>query len=234
MYVCIKTPPVGTPLTNTTYWQESTIQDFVATKVFYTEYGYVQNLGANAVKVADSNGVVFGGFMPPQTPNEYNGDYVFWAGAATPSNAPFWIDKDGNIKATSGTFAGFLRMPFVEITQGAYHLSGIMYELRDKCNLYNPGDNYELYLPCTTAQVGKVVNIWDYPTKTQSTVNGFTIYTSSSSSLYIATSTTSYGLSPKTYLNTGKGGYVQLVAVPIGTGCVWMVTVNSCAGFSVG
>lgn len=95
MYVCIKTPPVGTPLTNTTYWQESTIQDFVATKLFYATYGYVQNLGANAVKASDTNGNIFGGFMPPDTPNEYNGDYVFWTGGATPGLATVKMHRNG-------------------------------------------------------------------------------------------------------------------------------------------
>ena len=105
MYVCIKTPPVGTPLTNTTYWQESAIQDFVATKIFYSQYGYVQNLGANAVKIANDQGVVSGGFMPPNT--EGNGNTIFWAGGSTPSAAPFTIDNSGNIKANSGNIGPY-------------------------------------------------------------------------------------------------------------------------------
>lgn len=233
MYVCIKTPPVGTPLTNTTYWQESTIQDFVATKVFYAEYGYVQNLGANAVKIATSGGTGYGGFMPPNT--EGNGNTVFWAGASTPATSPFTIDKDGNIKATSGTFAGYLQMPFEYITSGASQTSYNSYTLADKCNLYAAGENLTLYLPCDSAQLGKVVNIWDVPVKTQSSVNGLVIRTSVANSLYDKSAYNTYGLASKTYINTGHGGYLQLVAVPgPNSDVAWMVTVNSCYGFTLG
>lgn len=224
LYVCIKTPPVGTPLTNTTYWQESTIQDFVATKVFYAEYGYVQNLGANAVKIATTGGTVYGGFMPPST--EGNGNYIFWAGGSLPGNSPFTVDKDGNINAQSGTFSGFLRMPFEKITDGAYHLSGASYELADKCNLYAMAENLTLYLPCDNAQVGKVVNIWDFPVKTR---NGeyVEIRTSVANRMLTPTSYGTYGFNPVTYFNTGRGGLIQLVCLP---GGYWQVTINSCVG----
>ena len=224
LYVCIKTPPVGTPLTNTTYWQESTIQDFVATKVFYTEYGYVQNLGANAVKIATTGGTVYGGFMPPST--EGNGNYIFWAGGSLPGNSPFTVDKDGNINAQSGTFSGFLRMPFEKITDGAYQLSTNSYELADKCNLYAMAENLTLYLPCDNAQVGKVVNIWDFPVKTR---NGeyVEIRTSVANRMLTPTSYGTYGFNPVTYFNTGRGGLIQLVCLP---GGYWQVTINSCVG----
>lgn len=224
MYVCIKTPPIGTPLTNTTYWQESTIQDFVATKVFYTEYGYVQNLGANAVKIATTGGTVYGGFMPPST--EGNGNYIFWAGGSLPGNSTFTVDKDGNINALSGTFSGFLRMPFEKITDGAYHQSGSSYELADKCNLYAEAESLTLYLPCDNAQVGKVVNIWDFPVKTR---NGdyVEIRTSVANRMLTPTSYGTYGFNPVTYFNTGRGGLIQLVCVP---GGYWQVTINSCVG----
>ncbi len=35
-----------------------------------------------------------------------DGEYVFWAGNSTPASAPFWVKKDGSMKATSGTFTG--------------------------------------------------------------------------------------------------------------------------------
>lgn len=224
LYVCIKTPPVGTPLTNTTYWSESTVQDFVATKLFFAEYAYIQNLGANAVKIATPGGTVYGGFMPPST--EGNGNYIFWAGGSLPGNSPFTVDKDGNINAQSGTFSGFLRMPFEKITDGAYHLSGSSYELADKCNLYAQAENLTLYLPCDNAQVGKVVNIWDFPVKTR---NGeyVEIRTSVANRMLTPTSYGTYGFNPVTYFNTGRGGLIQLVCLP---GGYWQVTINSCVG----
>ena len=173
--------------------------------------------------------------MPPQTPNEYNGDYVFWAGGSTPGGSPFSIDKNGQLKATSGIFSGFLQMPFEYIGNACSYTAGNYY-LGSKCNIYADALNVSLYLPCTADQIGKVVNIWDIPVKTQSSVNGFYIRTATSNSLYISSSTNTYGLAPKSYFNTGHGGFIQLIAVPgIGSApASWMVTINSCAGFSVG
>ena len=222
-------------LNNGTYWAASSVQDFVATKVLYASYGFVKNLGANAVKIANSGGSVFGGFMPPSTPNEGNEDTILWAGSSSPSTAPFSVDKNGQIKATSGIFSGFLQMPFVYITQGATYTSYNSYTLADKCNLYSLAESLTLYLPCDSSQLGKVVNIWDYPVKTQSTVNAFIVRTSTASSLFDKSAYSTYGLAPKTYINTGRGGYLQLVAVPGGnSGVVWMITVNSCYDFTLG
>ena len=234
MYYCKLTPPgAGYPPTNTTYWEETTWQDFVATKVLFANYAFVKNFGANAVKIANAGGTVTGGFMPPST--DGNGNTIFWAGGSTPSNAKFTIDNDGNINATSGTFSGFLRMPFESISTACTYTSGNYY-LADKCNIYVPALSTSLYLPCTADQIGKVVNIWDFPVKTQSTVNGFYIRTQVANNLYIASSTSTYGLQAKSYFNTGHGGYLQLVAVPgVGSAAAsWIVTVNSCGGYTVG
>ena len=232
LYMCVNDTTGHAP-TQTYYWQETPLQDFVATKVFFSSYAYVQNFGANAVKIQDGGGTVYGGFMPPQT--EGNGNYILWAGGSSPSNAKFTIDSAGNLKATSGTFSGFLQMPFESISTACTYTSGNYY-LADKCNIYVPAFSTSLYLPCTADQIGKVVNIWDFPVKTQSTVGAFYIRTQVANNLYIASSTSTYGLQSKTYFNTGHGGYVQLVAVPgVGSAAAsWMVTINSCAGFSVG
>lgn len=39
--------------------------------------------------------------------NEY-GDYAIWCGADEPSNAPFWVKKNGDMKAKNGMFTGQL------------------------------------------------------------------------------------------------------------------------------
>lgn len=38
----------------------------------------------------------------------YYSQYAFWAGAENPVNAKFWVKKNGEIKATDGTFSGTL------------------------------------------------------------------------------------------------------------------------------
>ena len=223
MYVCKKSTSSVAP-GNTTYWTEATLQDFVATKVIYSTLGYVDNLGVNVLKI-NKAGTVTGGFMPPST--DGNGDTIFWAGGSTPSNANFTIDKWGNVTANSGTFSGFLRMPFEYITSGATRINYNTYSLADKCNLWSSNEALTLRLPCDSGQVGKVVNIWDYPVKTQSMAS-LTITTTTSGSLYDVSQTNTYGLAPETSFWTGHGGYLQLVAVPGGNGAVWMITVNSC------
>lgn len=232
LYMCLRDTSSVAP-GNSYYWEQVPLQTFVATKVLYSTYGFVQNLGANAVKIQSGGGSVFGGFMPPST--DGNGDTILWAGGSTPSTATFSVDKNGVIKATAGTFSGFLQMPFEAITTACTLTSGNYY-LGDKCNIYVPSYSGSLYLPCTADQIGKVVNIWDFPVKTQSSVSSFYIRTQVSGNLYIASATSSYGLQAKNYYNTGHGGYVQLIAVP-GVGSAdasWMVTVSACGDPVVG
>lgn len=91
-----KKDTTGHAPTDTYYWEETTWQDFVATKILFASYAFVQNLGANAIKIQDAAANVYGGFMPPSNPVEGNGDYIFWAGGSTPANAKIWMDRYGN------------------------------------------------------------------------------------------------------------------------------------------
>ena len=50
--------------------------------------------GSNGTRVAINGGT------------DYYADYAFWAGAENPSSAPFWVKKNGEIKAKNGTFSG--------------------------------------------------------------------------------------------------------------------------------
>lgn len=67
--------------------------------------GGIDISGAQYVKIAS------GGVFSVQTGNfginSESSNYVLWAGAATAANSPFWIKKDGEIKATSGTIGGW-------------------------------------------------------------------------------------------------------------------------------
>lgn len=42
---------------------------------------------------------------------DYYSEYAFWAGATNPANAPFWVKKNGDMKATKGEFTGTLNAP---------------------------------------------------------------------------------------------------------------------------
>lgn len=39
---------------------------------------------------------------------DYYPDYAFWAGAGNPANAPFWVKKNGEMRAKNGVFSGKL------------------------------------------------------------------------------------------------------------------------------
>lgn len=96
--------------TNTTYWGVAPMKEIIATKLFYAQLGFVNNLGVNILKVQNGNsGSIYGGMMPPDTDyasNKNNGNTIFWVGGATPDdqNTAFKVDSSGN-----GTFAGVVR-----------------------------------------------------------------------------------------------------------------------------
>lgn len=95
IYYCKKdhTSSLAITLANREYWEPTTMTNFVATKVLYTEYGFVKYLGANSVKIANSSGTIYGGFMPPNT--DGNGEYILWAGGSTPSDATIKMHQNG-------------------------------------------------------------------------------------------------------------------------------------------
>ncbi len=61
---------------------------FDGTVSFAEDDGYV---ALNGTKVSDGN--------------DYS-EYAFWAGSEDPNNAPFWVKKDGEMKASDATFSG--------------------------------------------------------------------------------------------------------------------------------
>lgn len=234
MYYCIQ-DCTGVLPTNGSFWRQATVQDFVATKVLYSSYGFVENLGANAVKIQDSGGVIYGGMMPPQT--DGNGTYLAWWGGSSPANATVKIDQSGAIFANAGIFSGFLQMPFENLTTAATYVSTRNYRLGNKCNLLFEGYSTQettLNLPYTSDQNGKVVNIFDFPIKTQSTVGSLKIQTGSGLLFIPGVTQGNYGLYPQTYIRGGRGGFIQLVAVELGGTVYWVVTVNSLTDYTYG
>lgn len=83
--------------------------DFVATNILLASTATINFLTNNELYLRDSNGNITGGAA--------GGDGVnFWAGSDTPGDAPFQVSADGSIKAMSGTFAGYIQMPYYFIS----------------------------------------------------------------------------------------------------------------------
>lgn len=81
-------------------------------------------LTGNEIYLRDNNGNITAGAA--------GGSGVsFWAGASEPSNAPFVVNADGSIKATSGTFSGFIQMPYYPISS-IYSKSGGVYTVDNR------------------------------------------------------------------------------------------------------
>ena len=120
------------------YWVPTEVKDFVATKIFFSNLGFVENLGVNNLLLSD-HGYIFGGLLPANThydaenPQTTNGNTILWVGSSVPSEAPFQVDASGNgiftgrINASSGSFKGVVEAE--SGTMGPYTISqdGIHY-----------------------------------------------------------------------------------------------------------
>ena len=108
------------------YWAETEVQDFLATKLFFADLAWIENLGVNALKIAKA-GTTYGGFMPPQTQNEGNESTILWAGNSDATDAPFQVDRNGAVLATNANISGEINASSGEI--GPYTISqdGIHY-----------------------------------------------------------------------------------------------------------
>ena len=110
---------------NTTYWEEFSA-NFTAifTSLIIAKNAKITFLQGNQLLIQEDNGTVTAGMSGSNEGKAYR----FWAGATTPDNAPFRVDKKGEVyatnahitgevNATSGTFSdvsikGTLRTPW--------------------------------------------------------------------------------------------------------------------------
>lgn len=84
--------------------------DFIATNLLLANGAKIKFLTNNEIYLMNSAGTEV-------TAGAAGGNGIsFWAGSDTPSEAPFQVNYDGSIKATSGTFAGFIQMPYYFIS----------------------------------------------------------------------------------------------------------------------
>lgn len=84
--------------------------EFIATKLLLAENGKINFLTGQQITLTDSDGNITGGAM--------GGDGInFWAGSDIPSDANFQVDNKGNITAKSGTFSGYVQLPYTYLNE---------------------------------------------------------------------------------------------------------------------
>lgn len=109
------------------YWTQSNAQyDFVATKILLAQNAYIDFLTSTGIYLRDENGNIVGGAQG-SSGSTGSGATIFWAGGDIASGSTnFMVDYNGNITAKSGTFAGYLQMPYTDISSLAS--SGTQYD----------------------------------------------------------------------------------------------------------
>lgn len=79
--------------------------DFIATNLLLANNAKINFMTGNEIYLMDSSQTVTAGAA--------GGNGVsFWAGSDDPGAAPFQVNADGSIKATSGIFSGYIQMPY--------------------------------------------------------------------------------------------------------------------------
>jgi hypothetical protein len=103
--------------------------EFVAAHLLLADNAKINFLSGNELYLMNSNNRITAGAA--------GGNGIsFWAGAEQPSDAPFQVNYDGNIKATSGTFSGYIQIPFTHI--GALQHNGTTYYADNRAYLISP------------------------------------------------------------------------------------------------
>lgn len=108
-------------------WTHSDEQyDFVAANLILADKAKIQFLTGNGLYLMNSGGTITGGAQAATSGDSI----VFWAGGDDQhiEEAPFQVDYNGNLYAKSGTFSGFIQMPYSfvsELNSGYTNLTGI-------------------------------------------------------------------------------------------------------------
>ena len=138
----------GTTAPSSTYWTAVDSQyKFVATDLLLAQNAKINFQSSNEIYLMDDNGNVTAGAA--------GGNGVsFWAGANEPENGNFKVDYNGNMTAKTGTFAGYIQMPYVRtstLMQGEYCVPGTTAYLLVDSGFYGMGDGCMIKLPEPTA-----------------------------------------------------------------------------------
>ena len=166
------------PTATTSYWQLLNNMTALYTPLLVADNGDIRFLQSHQILIQKANGVIDAGVSG-------HGDGAngirFWAGDTNPASAPFHVDAlgglfstkatiKGHIDATSGTFSGYINVPFVRLenSDAVYENGG--YRLVK--NLHVSVDFGEhIILPTSMGYNGAMVRIlnYSYPPYTRTT-----------------------------------------------------------------
>ena len=137
------------------------------------------------------------------------------------------VTVNGEINATSGTFSGFLKIPFKTFKEGAIPNAATgEYTVSDYFNLEAKGEDtatrLTLNLPTDEKYIGTVLTVYDNPVKTR-----IAPIVEIKGRMYHPLNVDVYGLKLVTKIETGKGGVIQFIGVSRYDGCVWYVITDS-------
>ena len=138
-------------------WTEAdSSYNFVAANVLLANNAKINFLTDNELYLMDSSNHITGGAA--------GGEGIsFWAGHQNPSSAPFQVDYQGNITAKSGTFSGYLQMPYINMselthttvnTHSTYTLDTRAYVI---VSGGGPGNTVDIILPTPSAALNGFV-----------------------------------------------------------------------------
>ena len=174
------------------YWVATDKQyEFVSTNLLLAENAKINFQTSNELYLMDDNGNVTAGAA--------GGNGIsFWAGANEPANSNFRVNYDGSITAKTGTFAGYIQMPYIRTSTlergnsssyGIYVLPKNNAYLIVDSGFYGLGDGCFIKIPEPTAGL-----------------NGFTYHIIAQSN--IATKGTAEG-----YYSASKDGYNHSITI---------------------
>ena len=174
------------------YWVATDKQyEFVSTNLLLAENAKINFQTSNELYLMDDNGNVTAGAA--------GGNGIsFWAGANEPANSNFRVNYDGSITAKTGTFAGYIQMPYIRtstLERGNSSSYGVYVLPKDNAYLivdsgfYGLGDGCFIKIPEPTAGL-----------------NGFTYHIIAQSN--IATKGTAEG-----YYSASKDGYNHSITI---------------------
>ena len=137
------------------------------------------------------------------------------------------VTMKGEIYADSGTFSGFLKIPFKTFKEGAIPNAATgEYTVSDYFNLEAKGEDTAtrliLNLPTDEKYIGTVLTVYDNPVKTR-----IAPIVEIKGRMYHPLNVDVYGLKLVTKIETGKGGVIQFIGVSRYDGCVWYVITDS-------
>lgn len=141
-YVCAESHD-DTGTFDSTKWTQVTNEfDIVATDLILSDNAKFQFASTNAIYLMDGDTVTGGAQGGKQT--------SFWAGSDEPNEANFKVDYKGNLTAKSGTFAGYIQMPYVKTSTlmvgNSCYPEDKAYLLVDS-GFYGMGDGCEIKIP---------------------------------------------------------------------------------------